>query len=124
MFILFLTFCVSGLDPHLSLEEIRKLQQTVEIELFGEWKLRKLSSSILNKTFTAINNCDITQIEFIENNTYLLNISYTAADSSELSYHIFKGKFNLVFKDSDAEAIIERFVFMGQNYEPISIVPT
>ena len=123
MFILFLTSCVSGLDPYLSLEEIRELQQKVEIELVGECKLRKLSGSILNKTFTAINNCDIAQIEFFENNTYLLDISYTTADSSELSYHTFKGKFNLVFKESDTEAIIESIVLMGPNYEPINTVP-
>ena len=126
VFTLLLTSCGSGsgTDPHLSLEEIRELQETVEIDLVGKWKLRRPSGSISNKTFTATNNCDIVQIEFIENNTYLLNISYTTAGSPELNYKTFKGKFNLVFKESDTEAVIERIVLMGPNYEPINTVPT
>ena len=125
VFALILTSCGSrsGVDLHLSVEEIRELHETVEIDLVGKWKLRRPSGSISNKMFTATNNCDIVQIEFIENNIYLLNVSYTAAGSSELSYQTFNGKFNLVFIESDREAVIERIVLMGPNYEPISIVP-
>ena len=85
VFALILTSCGSrsGVDLHLSVEEIRELQETVEIDLLGKWKLRRPSGSISNKMFTATNNCDIVQIEFIENNIYLLNVSYTAAGSSE-----------------------------------------
>lgn len=123
---LFLTSCGSsgsGLDPHLSVDEIKELQQELEIDLVGKWKLRRPSGSISNKTFTATNNCDLTQIEFIENNTYLLSISYTAAGSSELRYQTYKGKFDLIFKESDTEAVIERLVLMGADYVPSGTVP-
>ena len=123
---LFLASCGSsgsGLDPHLSVDEIRELQQELEIDLVGKWKLRRPTGSISNKTFTATNNCDVTQIEFIENNTYLLSISYTAAGSSELRYQTFKGKFDLIFKESDTEVVIERLVLMGADYVSSGAVP-
>ncbi|MGY8968750.1 MAG: hypothetical protein ACKVHT_09645 [Flavobacteriales bacterium] len=127
LFSFFIISCGSGsgggLDPHLSVEELLELQQAVEINLVGKWRIRRPSGSISAKNSSLTNSCDIDQIEFLNNNTYLLNVSYTVAGESELSYKLYKGVYEIKFTDSDLDAEIERVVLMGKDYVTASAVP-
>ena len=109
----------SGLDPHLNEQE---LQEVLEINLVGKWKIQRPSCS--SKNTLANNSCNIVQIEFLENQTYLLNISYLESSSSELINKLFKGKYDIKFSESDGEVDIERVVLMGTNYNSSPAVPS
>lgn len=122
---LILTSCGSGsgTDPHLTAQELLELQELAEVSLVGKWKLRRPTRSISTKTFIATNSCDVYQIEFLDNDTYLLNISYTSTGSSELSYQLYRGKYDIAFTDSDTEVTIDRVVLLGNDYLPSTNVP-
>lgn len=120
-FLLIVTSCGSGsgLDPHLSEEELEEIRTQTEINLVGRWKLKK--RTIGSKISSA--DCNVDEIEFIDDNTYLLTLSAGEDDEGNAISTIYKGVFDLEYTETDTRLEINRIVLMGERYNRTTSVP-
>ncbi|MGB1449965.1 MAG: hypothetical protein ACPG8F_09025 [Flavobacteriaceae bacterium] len=103
----------SGVDPHLSVEE---QQEEMQVNLVGKWKIRRPQPIGSGKIGGwAVADCTVDQIEFFDNNNYILNLS--SLDESGLALSkIYRGKYDLLFEETGDEVRLEKIVLMEQNY--------
>lgn len=109
----------SGIDPHLSEQELEEIRTQTEINLVGRWKLRR--RTIGSKLNTA--DCNVDEIEFINDNTYLLTLSAGEDQDGNAITTIYKGVFDLDYTETDTSLEINRIVLMGENYTRTTTVP-
>lgn len=109
----------SGVDPHLSEQELEEIRTQTEINLVGRWKLRR--RTIGSKINTA--DCNVDEIEFINDNTYLLTLSAGEDEEGNAISRIYKGVFDLDYTETDTSLEINRLVLMGENYNRTTSVP-
>ena len=109
----------SGSDPHLSIEEIEEL---TEINLVGKWKIRRPASAF-GKSASGLKNepCNLDEIEFFEDGSYLLLVSTVASGGDDKK--IYRGKYGIAYTEANNEITLTRIVLMDENYNTSSTVP-
>lgn len=107
----------SGIDPHLSLDEV---EQLTEINLVGKWKIRRPSSFKLDVGLKN-NTCTIEEIEFFSDGGYLLIA--TTQESNGEEKKIYRGNYGVAYTENNDEYTLNRIVLMDANYTLGNTVP-
>ena len=117
IFILLIFSCSkneSGMDPHLTAEEAITVQAENEKKLIGKWSFNPSSGR-------SLATCQISSLEFTDNNTYILKLNITDGSSNVMYY---QGDYHIVFGEATADDVpIEKVLLFNQGVLPLASIP-
>ena len=115
--VLFILSCSNnetGMDPHLSTEQVVIVQAENQKKLVVKWNFNSI-------TGRSLATCQISSLDFTDSNTYILKLNITDGSSNVMYY---QRDYHIVIGEAITDDVpIEKVLWFNQGVLPLASVP-